>query len=232
MRKSGGGGSFGEFLVGVFMVAVLGLLFYFTVVISGKDLLSGNRSVFTEVTFADVGGLKVRDSVIVRGMVVGSVSSMQIERDHVRVRLSLHPDVTFREGYQIDVRATSLLGGNNLVIEEGKGTALPPDTPLIGQAPSNWMRDLGEVVSNLREATVCVSVFGHEGERGTVLRQLAGKAKELQALINRDLTLKYTPRLRFDLDGSVEKGDRVLNVLNRLAESEAGDQTVDDGADC
>ena len=152
MKKSGSE-VVAELLVGVFMVAVLGLLFYFTVVISGKDMLSGKRWVPVDVTFADVGGLKVRDSVIVRGMVVGSVSDMQIERGHVRVRLLLHPDVTFREGYQIDVRATSLLGGNNLVIEEGGGSALPPETGLVGHPPNSWMRDLGDVVNNLREAT-------------------------------------------------------------------------------
>jgi len=152
MKKSGGG--FGaELWVGVFMVAVLGVLFYFTVVISGKDLLSGKRSVPVEVTFENIGGLKVRDSVVVRGMVVGSVSSMQIERDGVHVRLSLNPEVMFREGYQIDVRSTSLLGGNNLVIEEGSGNVLPPGTTLVGRTPNNWMRDLGEVVNSLREAT-------------------------------------------------------------------------------
>lgn len=221
MRKSGGGGSFGEFLVGVFMVAVLGLLFYFTVVISGKDLLSGNRSVFTEVTFADVGGLKVRDSVIVRGMVVGSVSSMQIERDHVRVRLSLHPDVTFREGYQIDVRATSLLGGNNLVIEEGKGTALPPDTPLIGQAPSNWMRDLGEVVSNLREAT------GGEHLKKTVMN-LEEASETLKNLIVRVDSGKGTLGKLFSDDETLyqDLSTSVANIKAITEKLNAGDSSL------
>ncbi|MCL2104812.1 MAG: MlaD family protein [Kiritimatiellaeota bacterium] len=157
MRKSGSGFA-AELMVGVFMVAVLGLLFYFTVVISGRDLLSGKRSVPVEVTFTNVGGLKVRDSVVVRGMVVGSVSGMQIGRDSVRVTLSLPSDVAFREGYRIDVRATSMLGGNNLVIEEGDGNVLPSGTVLVGQSPVNWMRDLGEVVSNLREATSGMSL--------------------------------------------------------------------------
>ncbi|MDD4101056.1 MAG: 30S ribosome-binding factor RbfA [Kiritimatiellae bacterium] len=69
---------------------------------------------------------------------------------------------------------------------------------------------------NLRNATVSVSVFGHEGERVAIIRRLAGKARELQSFINRDLTLKYTPRLRFDLDDSVEKGDHILDVLSHL----------------
>lgn len=73
-----------------------------------------------------------------------------------------------------------------------------------------------QTARNLRNATVLVSVFGHEGERGAYLRRIANKAKELQSLINRDLTLKYTPRLRFVLDGSVEKGDHILDVLSKL----------------
>lgn len=83
-----------------------------------------------------------------------------------------------------------------------------------------------EAARNLRSATVAVSVFGHEHERGALLRKLANKAKELQALINRDLSLKYTPRLRFELDGSVEKGDHVLDVLRHLEMPlDSGDET-------
>ncbi|HOE60071.1 MAG TPA: 30S ribosome-binding factor RbfA [Kiritimatiellia bacterium] len=81
------------------------------------------------------------------------------------------------------------------------------------------------VARNLRNATVQVSIFGHESERGEFIRKLAGKAKELQALINRNLNLKYTPRLRFELDGSLEKGDRVLDVLSRLEGLETHGET-------
>ncbi len=73
-----------------------------------------------------------------------------------------------------------------------------------------------ETARNLRTAIVSVSVFGHENERGAILRKLANKAKDFQSIINRDLTLKYTPRLRFELDGSVERGDHILDVLNHL----------------
>ena len=73
-----------------------------------------------------------------------------------------------------------------------------------------------QTARNLRNATVSISVFGHEPEKGTYLRRIADKAKELQSMINRDLTLKYTPRLRFELDGSIEKGDHVLDVLSKL----------------
>lgn len=83
-----------------------------------------------------------------------------------------------------------------------------------------------ETARNLRNATVYVSLRDHAGERGTILHRLHSRHAALQALINRDCHLKYTPRLHFVLDGSIEKGDHVLNVLARLdAETESGDGT-------
>jgi ribosome-binding factor A len=73
-----------------------------------------------------------------------------------------------------------------------------------------------ETARNLRTATVSVSVFGHESERGRILRALADKHAALQALINRDCHLKYTPRLRFLLDTSIEKGDHILALLGKI----------------
>jgi len=73
---------------------------------------------------------------------------------------------------------------------------------------------------NLRTAKVMVSVFGHDDTRTRMISQLSRKAKELQSIINRDLTLKYTPRLQFKLDMSVEKGDHVLDILSRMDEEE------------
>ena len=72
------------------------------------------------------------------------------------------------------------------------------------------------VAHNLRNATVCVSIFGHDHERGTYLHKLTSKAGEFQRLINRDMVMKYTPRLHFKLDDSLAKGDHVLALLNQI----------------
>lgn len=73
-----------------------------------------------------------------------------------------------------------------------------------------------ETSRNLRNATVSVSIYGHEDDRGAILRKLANKADEFQSIINHEMTLKYTPRLRFVLDGSIAKGDHVLDILSHL----------------
>jgi ribosome-binding factor A len=79
-----------------------------------------------------------------------------------------------------------------------------------------------ETARNLRNATVYVSLLGHENERGTILHRLHARHAALQELINRDCHLKYTPKLRFVLDTSIEKGDRVLGVLSHLEEPAPG----------
>ncbi len=75
------------------------------------------------------------------------------------------------------------------------------------------------VASNLRNATVSISVFGHEKEREHILSQVRSKRNDFQKLINRDIRLKYTPVLHFELDESIEKGDHVLDVLSRMEQS-------------
>jgi phospholipid/cholesterol/gamma-HCH transport system substrate-binding protein len=144
---------FSELLVGVFVAAVLVVLFYFTVIISGHDLFAGRNRSTVNVKFVDAGGLKIRDSVRVRGVVVGEVASVKFSNGGVLVRLSLEDEVVFKDGYEIAVRSSSMLGGNHVAITEGTGAVLPKDKELVGIPAPNWMKDLGEVVGNIREAT-------------------------------------------------------------------------------
>lgn len=72
-----------------------------------------------------------------------------------------------------------------------------------------------ECAPNLRSADVWVSIMDAE-QHPNWLRRLSKHAKEIQDLINRNLTLHYTPKLRFRLDVGIAKGDRVLDILNHL----------------
>ncbi|MBI2437434.1 MAG: 30S ribosome-binding factor RbfA [Lentisphaerae bacterium] len=69
---------------------------------------------------------------------------------------------------------------------------------------------------NLREARVYVSIRDHEAERPRMLSELNHRRGELQRRISKDIVLKYTPRLTFELDTSVEEGDHVLAILAKL----------------
>ena len=72
---------------------------------------------------------------------------------------------------------------------------------------------------DLRDATVKVSVFGEEELKETALRHLQHNARRFQQIINREVQIKFTPRLTFVLDRSLEKGDEVLAILNSLPQT-------------
>ncbi len=69
---------------------------------------------------------------------------------------------------------------------------------------------------DLRDATVSVSVFGDDALKETALQHLKHNARRFQSIINREVRLKFTPRLIFKLDLSLEKGDEVLALLDKL----------------
>ena len=143
---------FSEVVVGVFMVAVLALLVYFTVVISGVDVLFGREKALARIAFTDVGGLKERDNVVYRGMKVGIVEKIELAPTNVMVTVLVDRGVVLREGCHASVSALSLLGGNYLLLEEGAGAVQPLATTVFrGDPPIDWVRDLGKFAGSLNE---------------------------------------------------------------------------------
>jgi len=88
--------------------------------------------------------------------------------------------------------------------------------------------------TSLRDARVNVSIRDTEERRPKVLAVLKRHRAELQDLINKNMKLKYTPRLTFEIDMSIVKGDHVLGILfemDRADESnEAENEQPEGGA--
>ncbi len=69
---------------------------------------------------------------------------------------------------------------------------------------------------NLRQARVRVSIRAAAGEQARMLTLLSHHRQEIQQRINRDINIKYTPRLEFELDESIAEGDRVLHLISEM----------------
>ncbi len=142
-----------ELFTGLFVVAVVGLLAFFTIVISGVDLLHRKDSVGYQVLFEHIGSLKEQDPVVVRGMRVGSVQQLTLLEDAVLVSIRIDAKVKLREDYTVTVVPTSMLGGNCLEIIEGNAATPLADVQVLkGTPPKDVMRDLGTLVANLNTA--------------------------------------------------------------------------------
>jgi ribosome-binding factor A len=78
--------------------------------------------------------------------------------------------------------------------------------------------------SDLKQATVYVSVLGSERKRERSLDGLQAAHGVLQAQIARELRLKRTPQLSFQYDPSVEHGVRMTKLIDDLAPDDADDE--------
>jgi ribosome-binding factor A len=76
-----------------------------------------------------------------------------------------------------------------------------------------------DVTSDLKNAHVFVSVLGTEA-RESVIGKLASHRATLQAELARHVTMKYTPHLIFHLDDSIERGARVIEIMQEMEASQ------------
>ena len=73
-----------------------------------------------------------------------------------------------------------------------------------------------QVASDLHTATVFVGVLGNADQQQKAALALETSRKRIQSLLARAVILKYTPQLRFIVDNSIERGNRVLRILDEL----------------
>jgi ribosome-binding factor A len=74
------------------------------------------------------------------------------------------------------------------------------------------------VSPDLRNVRVFVSVLGDAAARDASLRALASAAGFIQKALFRNLRLRHSPAVAFQLDDSLERGDRIEQVLRRIHE--------------
>ena len=213
---------FAETIVGIFMAAVLALLIYFTIVISGVDILVGHTKVPMKIEFTDVGGLKDRDSVMYRGMKVGVIDRIDLSKTNVTMTVRVDDDVVLRERYRISVASLSLLGGNYLLLEEGIGAPLPLKTTLFkGEPPTDWMRDIGRIASSVGE-------FTSDGGLKGIVTNIEAVAAKLNAIATRIENGEGTVGKLLSSDESVYQDlkETVASVKAVAARVERGEGTV------
>jgi len=112
------------------------------------------------------------------------------------------------------------------LIKRELGTIVGRDVKF--EAPLVTIRAV-DITPDLKNAHVFVSVIGTLGQKKHAITALEGARQHLQHELSRRVILKYTPHLHFELDESIERGTRVLSLLDEIAptlpadEPEAGD---------
>jgi len=94
------------------------------------------------------------------------------------------------------------------------GEAIRRELP-VQQAGVITVNDV-EMSGDLKQATVFIGFFGTAEQQRTGLNMLRENRLRIQDLVAKSVVLKYTPRLRFVVDESVARGNRVLDIIAEL----------------
>ena len=81
-----------------------------------------------------------------------------------------------------------------------------------------------ETSPDLRHAVVYYSVMGTDEEKSDTALALARATPRIQSAIGTETRLRYTPKLTFEVDPSIDQGIRISQILTELAEESDRDQ--------
>jgi len=87
-----------------------------------------------------------------------------------------------------------------------------------------------EVSGDLQHAKVFVSIYGTDEARAETMAGLEAATKFVRREIGQRVRLRRTPEILFREDRAVERGTRVLSLINELS-AERDAKTHDDGAE-
>jgi ribosome-binding factor A len=76
-----------------------------------------------------------------------------------------------------------------------------------------------DVSPDLHAATVYIGIVGTDEQKKRGFKLLQSERKKIQGMVGHAVVLKYTPHLRFVMDESVPRGNRVLQIIEDIERS-------------
>ncbi|MCL0082770.1 30S ribosome-binding factor RbfA [Dehalococcoidia bacterium] len=75
-----------------------------------------------------------------------------------------------------------------------------------------------DVSPDLTQARVSVSVMGSEEEKAGIFEGLAAASGFLRRELGARLRLRYIPKLIFERDDNIERGERLLHLIEQISD--------------
>ncbi len=73
-----------------------------------------------------------------------------------------------------------------------------------------------DCTGDLKSAVVFISILGNADQQKRGLALLTEHRSRLQGLVAKSVILRYTPTLRFLIDDSIIRGNRVMQIIEEL----------------
>tara|TARA_Y100001968_G_scaffold326679_1_gene370245 strand:+ start:1146 stop:1544 length:399 start_codon:yes stop_codon:yes gene_type:complete len=83
-----------------------------------------------------------------------------------------------------------------------------------------------EVSGDLQHCKIFVSIFAEDNQKEEVLDGLSAARGFIKGEIGRKLQLRRAPEITFHLDGGIEKGISVINLLGKLQKERKNNEDI------
>lgn len=94
------------------------------------------------------------------------------------------------------------------------GEAIRRELP-VQQAGLVTVNDV-DITGDLKNAKVYLGLLGTAEQKKTALDLLNKNRARIQSMVSKKVVLKYTAKLQFIVDPSIDRGNRVLNIIEEL----------------
>ncbi|MFN8578052.1 MAG: 30S ribosome-binding factor RbfA [Candidatus Sericytochromatia bacterium] len=81
-----------------------------------------------------------------------------------------------------------------------------------------------EVTNDLRHVTIFISVLGDKEQKTNVMKGLESAKGFIRSEIGQRINLRFVPEIHLKLDESLEKGDKLLALMDKLKQDEPATQ--------
>jgi phospholipid/cholesterol/gamma-HCH transport system substrate-binding protein len=114
-----------EFTVGLFVIAGILCLAYLSIKLGGMELI-GSRGYDVYALFSNSGGLKQGSSVVIAGVEVGRIRSVDLDDYQARIVMNLNEEVKLQEDAIAAIKTKGLIGEKFIEITPGASEKIIP----------------------------------------------------------------------------------------------------------
>ncbi len=187
-----------EFIVGLFALAGFAVIIYLSTVIH-RAPVSGGTGAYYHAIFDTVSGLEKDTPVEMAGIIVGSVSKIDLEKNRAKITIDIRKDITLRQNASLSIKDRGILGDKILILEPGDPSLpiLPPGSTISN---TRGKSDLDRLVKTLADASKDIK------EITGIIRDFMNRENEQR---NMDAILKNFRQVSKNLSRATESIERL-----------------------
>jgi len=211
-----------EILVG--LVTLMGLTILFLSVIWGKNISNSVEYRPVTISFKSVNSLSTGDKIIVKGVQVGEIKSIELNSDQVTVKGEVETTLDLFSDASAIIVNKELMGGRIVILETGtSGLVLGKDDIITGKestgitemlaSAGGAVKDLSSLVKRTDSVMQKLQMIMPEKKLDETIGEVTGEFKSMSSSVKQNVTA-----LTRSLAQTIKKIDIVLDTISVAAQ--------------